>query len=57
MGAPETANAEPVHFETHPDRYRHWRVEYPADYAGAVARIVMDVEGGRRASAPATRSS
>jgi benzoyl-CoA-dihydrodiol lyase len=39
---------EPVRFETHPDRYRHWSVEYPAAYGGAVARIVMNVkeEGG-----------
>ncbi len=54
MGAHETTPAEPVRFETHPDRYRHWRVEYPADYAGAVARIVMDVkeDGGLRPGYP-----
>ena len=33
----------PVRFETHPDRYRHWRLELPAEYGGAVARLVMDV--------------
>jgi benzoyl-CoA-dihydrodiol lyase len=46
--------SEPVRFETHPDRYRHWRVEFPAEYGGAVARIVMDVkeEGGLRPGYP-----
>ncbi len=46
---PET----PVHFETAPSQYRHWRLEFPtvAGLApGSVARIVMDVveEGGLR---------
>jgi benzoyl-CoA-dihydrodiol lyase len=35
-----------VRFETHPDRYRHWRLELPAEYGGAVARLVMDVREG-----------
>jgi benzoyl-CoA-dihydrodiol lyase len=51
MGAHEnTDRVEPVRFETHPDRYRHWRVEY----AGPVARIVMDVkeDGGLRPGYP-----
>jgi benzoyl-CoA-dihydrodiol lyase len=51
MGAHEnTASTEPVRFETHPDRYRHWRVEY----AGPVAKIVMDVkeDGGLRPGYP-----
>jgi benzoyl-CoA-dihydrodiol lyase len=54
MGAHETTATEPVRFETHPDRYRHWRVEYPAEYGGAVARLVMDVEeeGGLRPGYP-----
>ncbi|HEY1695211.1 MAG TPA: 2,3-epoxybenzoyl-CoA dihydrolase [Polyangiaceae bacterium] len=44
MGAHETdASLPPVRFETHPDRYRHWRLELPAEYGGAVARLVMDV--------------
>src|SRR3954466_1092973 len=47
MGAHETASTEPVRFETHPDRYRHWRLELPAEYGGAVARIVMDVKEDR----------
>ncbi len=33
-----------VRFETHPDRYRHWQLEFPAEYAGAVARLVMNVK-------------
>jgi benzoyl-CoA-dihydrodiol lyase len=54
MAAHETLPAEPVRFETHPDRYRHWKVEYPAEHAGAVARIVMDVkeDGGLRPGYP-----
>ncbi len=38
---------EPVRFETHPDRYVHWRLEFPAEYAGAVARLVMDIKEER----------
>jgi benzoyl-CoA-dihydrodiol lyase len=34
----------PVRFGTHPDRYRHWRLELPSDYGGAVARLVLDVD-------------
>ena len=33
-----------VRFETHPDRYRHWSLEFPAEYAGAVARLAMNVK-------------
>ena len=53
MGAHETPS-DPVRFDTHPDRYRHWRIEYPAEYGGAVARLVMDVkeEGGLRPGYP-----
>jgi benzoyl-CoA-dihydrodiol lyase len=32
-----------VRFETHPDRYRHWRLELPQEHGGAVARLVLDV--------------
>ncbi len=35
--------AAPVRFDTHPDRYRHWRLELPTEYGGAVARLVLDV--------------
>jgi benzoyl-CoA-dihydrodiol lyase len=44
MGASDTASTEPIRFETHPDRYRHWRLELPSEYGGAVARLVMDVK-------------
>jgi benzoyl-CoA-dihydrodiol lyase len=41
---------EPVRFETHPDRYKHWRLETPSEYGGAVVRLVMNVpeDGGVR---------
>ena len=32
--------SQPVSFETHPDRYRHWRLEL----GGEVARLVLDVD-------------
>ena len=44
MGAhADDASLPPVRFETHPDRYRHWRLEFPAQYGGAVACLVFDV--------------
>jgi benzoyl-CoA-dihydrodiol lyase len=44
MGAHvDDSSLPPVRFETHPDRYRHWRLELPTEYGGAVARLVMDV--------------
>jgi benzoyl-CoA-dihydrodiol lyase len=46
MGAHENVAHEPVRFETHPDRYRHWRLELPAEHGGAVARLVLDVREG-----------
>ena len=56
MGAHvDDSSFPPVRFETHPDRYRHWRLELPSEYGGAVARLVMDVRsegGGRRPSYP-----
>ncbi|MBI5068047.1 MAG: benzoyl-CoA-dihydrodiol lyase [Deltaproteobacteria bacterium] len=44
---PET----PVRFETHPERYRHWRLDLPAEHGGKVARLTLDIEeaGGLRA--------
>ena len=30
----------PINFQTHPDRYTHWKVEYD----GEVANVVMDVK-------------
>ncbi|HSO31794.1 MAG TPA: 2,3-epoxybenzoyl-CoA dihydrolase [Labilithrix sp.] len=38
---------DPVRFETHPDRYVHWRLDFPAEHAGAVARLVMDIKEER----------
>ena len=44
MGAhADDSSLPPVRFESHPDRYRHWRLEIPPEYGGAVARMVMDV--------------
>src|SRR5258706_15545458 len=50
MGAhADTAQSEPVRFETHPDRYRHWQLQI--EEGGSVARLVMNVkeDGGLRA--------
>src|SRR5271165_5140919 len=38
-----TAAAPPVRFAAHPEGYRHWRVEFPREHDGAVARLVLDV--------------
>ena len=48
--AGQTAAEEPFCFESHPDRYRHWRLELPEEHGGAVARLVLDVDesGGLR---------
>ncbi|MBX3226004.1 MAG: 2,3-epoxybenzoyl-CoA dihydrolase [Labilithrix sp.] len=44
----ETAAAhEPVRFETHPDRYIHWKLDFPAEHGGKVARLAMDVKEDR----------
>ncbi|HSQ64275.1 MAG TPA: 2,3-epoxybenzoyl-CoA dihydrolase [Polyangiaceae bacterium] len=49
--APE---APPVRFETHPDHYRHWRLSFPPEHGGAVAKLLMDVQedGGLRPGYP-----
>jgi benzoyl-CoA-dihydrodiol lyase len=41
---------EPIRFETHPDRYKHWKLETPPEYGGKVVRLVMNVpeDGGVR---------
>ncbi len=46
MGAEHTTQ-EPVRFETHPERYIHWRLDFPEDYGGKVARLTMDVKEDR----------
>ena len=38
---------EPVRFETHPDRYVHWKLDFPAEHGGKVARLMMDVKEDR----------
>jgi benzoyl-CoA-dihydrodiol lyase len=50
MEGPDPRTEEPVRFDTHPDRYKHWRIESPPEYEGAVARLVMNVpeDGGLR---------
>ncbi|NVB38298.1 benzoyl-CoA-dihydrodiol lyase [Pseudenhygromyxa sp. WMMC2535] len=46
MGQPDAAQHEPVDFETHPSKYKHWKVSHD----GPIAQVVMDVdpEGGLR---------
>ena len=48
--SPNAAPAEPVRFETHPDRYRHWTLAFE----GPVARLTMNVkeDGGLRPGYP-----
>jgi benzoyl-CoA-dihydrodiol lyase len=45
--AETTTQAEPVRFETHPDRYVHWKLDFPAEHGGKVARLAMDVKEDR----------
>ena len=54
MAEKVAAEHPPVRFETHPDRYRHLRLEFPEDQGGKVARIVIDIkeEGGLRPGYP-----
>ncbi len=44
----------PVRFETHPDRYRHMTLTFPAEYGGEVACIGLDIreDGGLRPGYP-----
>src|SRR5687768_13260541 len=44
MGADHNTITEPVRFETHPERYIHWRLDFPAEHGGKVARLMMDVK-------------
>ncbi len=40
----EPVGAAPsVRFEAHPEGYRHWRLEFPTEHGGMVARLVLDV--------------
>jgi len=36
--------SERVDFETHPDRYRHWKLSFPESHGGSVARLALDVK-------------
>jgi benzoyl-CoA-dihydrodiol lyase len=44
----------PVRFETHPDRYRHVELSFPAEYEGKVAKLALDIkeDGGLRPGYP-----
>ncbi len=42
-----TTNHEPVRFESHPSHYVHWRLDFPSEHGGKVARLVMDVKEER----------
>ncbi len=45
--AETTTQHAPVRFETHPDRYVHWKLDFPAEHDGKVARLQMDVKEDR----------
>ncbi len=45
--AETNAAHEPIRFETHPDRYVHWRLDFPARHGGKVAQLTMDVKEER----------
>lgn len=45
--AETNATHEPIRFETHPERYVHWRLDFPTEYGGKVARLSMDVKEDR----------
>ncbi len=52
--AEHTHDEAPIRFETHPSRYRHWKLDFPAQYGANVARLSMDVpeDGGLRPGYP-----
>ncbi len=54
MAATDSGVNAPVRFETHPDRYRHWRLELVDSSAGKLARLSMNVpeDGGLRHGYP-----
>ena len=52
--ADRAAEDAPLRFESHPDRYRHWKLQFPAEHGGAVARLVMDVDEGGGLRPPGT---
>jgi len=50
METADTMKPAPIRFETHPSRYRHYKLDFPAEYGGRVARLLLDVQedGGIR---------
>lgn len=47
MAETKSTQHDPVRFETHPDRYVHWKLDFPAEHGGKVARLAMDVKEDR----------
>src|SRR5215470_13021578 len=47
MAETPQASVTPVTFQTHPDRYVHYRLDFPAEYEGKVARLALDVKEDR----------
>ena len=45
--ADDAAASPPVRFETRPDEYVHWALDFPAEHGGAVARLTLDVKEDR----------
>lgn len=39
-----TKTSAPIRFETHPSRYQHYKLDFPAEYGGRVARLLLDVK-------------
>jgi benzoyl-CoA-dihydrodiol lyase len=52
--ADTTHDEAPVRFETHPTKYQHWVLDFPAAWEGRVARLAMNVQedGGLRPGYP-----
>ena len=44
METADTMKPAPIRFETHPSRYRHYKLDFPAEYGGRVARLLLDVQ-------------
>ena len=47
---------EPIVFETHPSRYRHWKLDVPTDGSG-VATLSMAVDERAQSTNPAGASA
>jgi benzoyl-CoA-dihydrodiol lyase len=54
MAAPSNESLPAVLFETHPEKYKHFRLEFPPEHGGAVVRLVMNIpeDGGLRPGYP-----